>query len=701
MKLLGLLVAAFAVIAVIAGAYTHHSGLYLLAGFSLGAAITTYRSVALGAYLEIFVAIFSIETILFGGLCVVDALGLWPDSLDAVRMQISVADTVALFSILVYASSFIPIVHRTMTIADRYFSIAETTRARIWPFPSYCAPERFVAIGMVVFLVVINQFEVFLSILLSFGQRDFFNALQEYNQGAFWFALFVEYSAVAMVYVAALVVEYVVSSTLTIRWRQWLTGYYAERWLTNHAHYRMNLIGGQADNPDQRISEDIVRFINPDTGELGVYTLSITLISTLSSLVSFSILLWALSRTFTFPGTSIVVPGFLFWCSLLYATIGTGLVHWIGWPLAALSFTRQRFEADFRFALARLREYNEQVALLRGEATENLTLRKRFAAIVHNYFEIIALRKRMTAFQRTFDQVSVIIPYVVAAPFYFAKKITLGVLSQTARAFAEVNGSLTIFVNYYSNLAEFKAVLDRLTSFEESLARVEAQPQTPSRRRVAEQTFDLYDMVVRLPDGRPILSDVNIKLGQNESVLVKGPSGSGKSTLFRAIAGIWPYASGTISIPENASLMVLPQKPYLPIGTLRDAVAYPSEADTYDRAAIEDVLRDVKLEGLIEKLDVEDNWTQRLSGGEQQRVAIARAILAKPDWLLLDEATAAMDIALERAVYETIARRLPFTTIVSNAHRETLDDHHDRHLAMHEIGDGRFAVKESRLVAAQ
>lgn len=704
MKLLGIFVAAFSVAIGVIALRAHHHGLFLLAGFGIAAAATTYRSEGVGSYLKILIAMFSVEIILFGSIATAVDIGLWPDMLDDFRMPISGAVTVAMFSILVYAVSFVPSVKKIMAIADQYFDVTDQTTARIWPFPAFKAKENTVAKAMVVFLVALNQLEVLFSLLISFVSRDLFNALQEYNAGSFWKALLISFPVLAFPYIAALVIEYVVSSTLIVRWREWLTGHYTRRWLDNHNHYNMSLVGAQADNPDQRISEDVYYFIDPTqggaTGGVGTYTFTIQLISQLSSLVTFSILLWTLSSTFTMPGTSIVVPGFLFWCALIYAVIGTALIHWIGWPLSGLSFTRQRFEADFRFALARLREYGEQVALLAGEETEKAVLHKRFAAIVKNYYEIVSCRKRMRAFSETYNQITPFIPYIVAAPFYFAKKITLGVLTQTARAFGEVNQSLTIFVNYYINLADYVSVVNRLSSFEASLANGDKLIAKPGREVHPTDTgFALRDFTVGLPDGREILSGVTLDLTAKQSVLLTGPSGSGKSTLFRAVSGVWPYTSGAIDVPKDATFMVLPQRPYLPIGTLMAVVSYPALGNAYDAALVRSVLADVKLSDLVDKLDIEDNWTQRLSGGEQQRLAVARAILARPDWLLLDEATSAMDLDLEEAIYAMIAERLPHTTIISNAHRESLVAHHNRILGMMDVGEGRFTPRDRELLA--
>jgi putative ATP-binding cassette transporter len=480
------------------------------------------------------------------------------------------------------------------------------------------------------------------------------------------------------VLVASLVIEFVVSSYLVIRWRRWLTHYYISHWLEGHTHYRMSLIGNMTDNPDQRISEDVARFIDGG-GEggsfgYGVYNYSIMLISTLSSLVSYAILLWGISANFTFPGTDFRLPGLLFWVALTYAALGTLITHLIGRPLVQIMFNRQKVEADFRFSLARLREYGEQVALLNGEKAEASALRIRFAALIANYIEMINLRKKLTAFTGFYGQISPIIPYAFSAPFYFLGKITLGTMNQTAGAFGQVDGALNFFVSYYASLAGFKAVLDRLTSFD---AAIEATQATDGIQvETGAPAPALRETTVCLPSGRALLQGVNLTLTEGRNLLVTGPSGAGKSTLFRAMAGVWPFGSGEVARPAEGRMLLLPQRPYIPMGTLRQAVIYPTDPDFHPDSAIEAALIDARLPHLTAKLDETDNWTQRLSGGEQQRLAIARAVLAGPDWLLLDEATAALDEETEAAIYAMLADRLPNTTLVTIGHRSTLAAFH-------------------------
>ncbi|MDQ6702981.1 MAG: ABC transporter ATP-binding protein/permease [Pseudomonadota bacterium] len=702
MRLLAVLVSLFAAAAAVVSLKTGDNIVLLLAGVGFLCAFTTYRSRTISTFLQIFAAIFAAETVIFGTVFLTAQTGLWPASLEEYELPESLPLTVAIFGILVHAISFIPVVRSMTRIADRYFDTSHETRARIWPFPAFAAPERRVAIAMVVLLVVINQMEVGVSVRLSFFSRDMYNALENKDAAAFWTQILFVFTPWAFFDVGAHVLEYVVQSTLIIRWRRSLTGNYVSRWLDRHAHYRISLAGGTADNPDQRISEDINRFIDGGQTGYGIYSFSIALISTLSSLVSFAIVLWDLSANFTLPYTTIAVPGFLFWVALIYASIGTLVTHLIGRPLVALYFTQQRYEADFRFSLARLREYAEQIALLSGERTEKASLKTRFAAIVTNYFRIVACRKNLIVATSTYGQLSQIIPYLIVAPFFFEGKVTLGIMMQTARGFLSVQSALDFFVNYYVYLAEFKAVLDRLTSFDLAIETAKTPGFAPKASAgTARKNLDVEELNLRLPDGREIVEGANLRFAANEPVVLTGPSGSGKSTFFRTISGIWPYADGAIALPADAKLLLLPQRPYIPIGTLRAAAIYPANSGRYDDAAILEALHAAKLGDFAGQLDVEDNWPQRLSGGEQQRLAIARAILAKPDWLFLDEATSAMDEAMEAEIYEILAKILPGTTIVSIGHSASLAQFHKRHIEMRPSDPGIFTPAEVECKAAE
>ncbi len=700
MKLLGIIVAIVgALTAVVAIASDHHI-LLLLAAFSLIAAFTTFRSVGISTFLQVLIVFFSVETALLSLVVYVNAFGFWPDSLDSVRVPSTVVMTVALFSITCYLTSYIPVARKTLAITDRYFRAEDPIRIPLGFGLGIAMRERTLAAGAIMFIILLNQVEVYFSVVISFASKSISDALQSYNAPAFWHALLIELPLYLVPYLTALLVEFLAGNTLSIRWRRWLTQDYSRRWLQHHNHYGMMLAGVGTDNPDQRIQEDIPRFIDGGQfGGLGVYNFSINLIASLSSLVSFSIILWALSAHLTVPGTSVHIPGFLLWCAILYAILGTGATAIIGRPLAVLAFARQHYEANLRFGLARLREYSEQIALLFGEATENSILIDRFASIVRNFYSIMFVKAFLSTFVQFFNQISIFIPYIILGPFYFARTATLGDLAQARYGFGSVNESLTFFITYYSSLADFKSVLDRLTTFDTSLNAVPAPSAITRTQPVTGRDFVLSGVSIRLPDGKSLSAPLSLRLAANENVLLSGPSGSGKSTLFRAISGVWPYRDGVVEVPDGASVMVLPQKPYLPVGTLIAAVSYPSPVGTYPLAAIEAVLVDVGLPRLVEHVDLDDNWTQRLSGGEQQRLAIARAILAKPTWLLLDEATAAMDTKLEGAIYELLARRLPGTTLVSIAHRSTIETYHARHLTMHQAADSGFTLDDAKVAA--
>lgn len=683
MRILGLAVAAFAFLALALGITGGKNGLIFLGAVGALLAFTTMQAPKISSFLRIFAAIFATEYVAFGAITTLAGRGFWPEALGGFVPPDSLPVTVGIFGLLVYAISFIPVIRSIMAIADRYFDGDDRTTARVWPFAKFQMNEQVLARIMVVFLIVVNQAQVAMSVRLSFFNRDWFNAIQEKNEAAFWSLLFTVFLFWATIYITSAVIEYVVESYLLIRWRRWLTARYTGDWLDDGVHYRMTLAGAATDNPDQRISVDIREFVDQ------TYRFSIRLLSQVSSLVSFSIILWLNSSNFTIPYTDIVLPGFLFWIALIYAALGTIIAHLIGRSLISLNFNQQRYEADFRFALARLREYGEQVALLDGEKTEKQALMGRFGEVIRNFLRIVSLRKKLTAFTAGYGQISVIIPYVVAAPFYFAGKVQFGILTQTAGAFGRVEGALSFFVESYVYLAEYKAVIDRLVSFDEAIARGRALGSVPphiARNGSQDGTIALDNVALSLPNGQPLVkADIDFRPG--ETALISGPSGSGKSTMLRAVAGIWPFGQGDIGVPHEARVMLLPQRPYLPIGSLRAAVAYPESEGHYSDAEIVAALQAVGLPRLAETLDEEAVWAQRLSGGEQQRVAMARALLLKPDWLFLDEATSALDEPSEQALYGVLKERLPDATLVSIGHRSTLNAIHARHIKLEREGE--------------
>jgi putative ATP-binding cassette transporter len=448
-------------------------------------------------------------------------------------------------------------------------------------------------------------------------------------------------------------------------------------WLQDRAYYRLQLLDKGTDNPDQRIADDLNIFVDL------TLTLALGLLSAVVTLVSFIGILWAISGALTVFGVS--VPGYMVWVALVYAVVGTWLAHVIGRPLIKIGFEQQRYEANFRFSLVRLRENAEGVALYRGEASELQNFRAGFRDVITIWWAKMLKTKQLGWFQSFYGQVAIIFPFLVASPRFFSGAMPLGGIFQIASAFGQVQGALSWFLNSYTAFANWKATVDRLTGFAESLERVRADSDRLDGDRVEGETAELSldGMSLALPQGQSLLGPTSLSLKPGESVLVSGPSGAGKSTLFRALGGIWPYWKGRIGLPKGAKLLFLPQKPYLPIGTLKDAVSYP-DASHYPDEALKDVLSAVGLAHLGGDLERHENWAQVLSGGEQQRLAFARALLNKPDWLFLDEATASLPEEAQNALYRLLRERLPRTTVVSIGHRESLAAHHARRLVWRE-----------------
>jgi putative ATP-binding cassette transporter len=526
---------------------------------------------------------------------------------------------------------------------------------------------------------------VAINVMLNQWNNRFYNALQERNWDAFVSELGF-FCILAATYIVLAVYQLYLNQWLQIRWRRWMTQHYLDRWLAGANHYRMQLLGDAADNPDQRIAEDINMFIDR------TLSISVGLLSAIVTLFSFVVILWTLSAAAPLHlfGASFAIPGYLVWAALLYAAVGTTLTHLIGWPLISLNFRQQRFEADFRFNLVRVRENSEQIALLGGETAERERLLDRFGYVVGNFLLIMQRTKQLTFLTSGYTQISIIFPFIVISPAYFSGAVQLGGLMQTASAFTSVQKALSFFVEAYRALAEWRAVIARLDGFniaaERAQAAATATPAITVSAREGRDRVEIDDLLVRLPEGTALIAANDIAIAAGERVLLTGPSGAGKSTLLRAIAGTWPFGAGTIRVPKGAKLMALPQRPYFPIGTLAAAVTYPAEPGTFGVDTLAEIITAVGLPALAGRLTEEAHWNRMLSLGEQQRLGIARAILQAPDYLFLDEATASLDEAAEAALYRLLNTRLRRTTIVSIGHRSTLAAFHRRGLVLERDG---------------
>lgn len=568
--------------------------------------------------------------------------------------------------------------------------------------PYFSSEEKWKARALLAAIVALNLAAVYMLVLLNEWNRGFYDALQNKDQPVFWRELGrFTYLAFALIVIA--VYRFYLTQLLQLRWRNWMTAHYLDRWLSNKAFYQLELarFSKQADappdNPDQRIAEDLNLFTGDTVG------LTMGLMNAVVTLVSFVGILWGLSGSFTFDfnGGSYVIPGFMVWMAVAYALAGSVLTHYIGRPQIALNFRQQRYEADFRHHLIRVREYSESIALDRGEPVERTQLGGRFTTLLGNYLSLIKARKRLIWFNTFYGQAAVVFPFIVAAPRFFSGAIQLGELMQISSAFGRVQDSLSWFVDNYSSLAAWRATTDRIISFEESFQALQRAELAHTQDATQSDHLNVDDLHIALPGQVALLSGSGLTLSAGDTLLVKGPSGSGKSTLFRALAGIWPWAKGRLHLPADfdARVMFLPQKPYFPNGPLRTALAYPATPERYSDAELQQALRDALLPRLADELDREDTWGQKLSGGEQQRLAIARALLKKPRWLFVDEGTSALDEAAEATLYQRLRALVAEQdgALISIAHSPAVGAFHAQQWTLEDSagGESRF-----RLVAS-
>lgn len=535
--------------------------------------------------------------------------------------------------------------------------------------------ERNKAFLLLIAIVALTLGIVYMLVLLNQWNNSFYSALQNYETDKLFDEL-IHFSWLAAIYIILSVYSYVLQQTLILNWRRWMTNRFIDIWLKNRTYYHLQMFGKDTDNPDQRISEDVRLFVEM------TLSFAIGILKAFCTFASFAFVLYKLSGSleFTFMGREWSIDGYMFWAALIYSVIGTWVTHLVGKKLVQLNFVQQRYEADFRFSMIRLRENAENVAFYRGEQQESGVFKERFTLLLDNFWRLVTKHKQLIWLNSGYSQIAIIFPFVVAMNRYLSKEITLGGLMQVVNAFGSVQTSLSYFIDVYASLAQWKAVVLRLTYFGRHMHEVSSEADKfHVDRFVTAKVVSADGLQVNLPDGTSLLKEISFTLEPGQNVLIRGVSGSGKSTLLRAISGIWPFVEGRISLPDTKDLMFIPQRPYLPLGTLRNALLYPGTRTISDEHLLT-LMEQCEIGYLSDKLDVVGDWSHVLSIGEQQRLAFVRAHVQQPLWLFLDEATSALDETTEAKMYMQLGSRLPNTTVVSIGHRSTLNKYHQKAL---------------------
>jgi putative ATP-binding cassette transporter len=681
------------------GAYLGNAPIYLpvLAALVVGALLLCdglpQRQTRVPMVMRFLIGLFALSFVIFGLILWAASASVVPDDLVAYLPQSGSSIIAAILVFLNLAICYIPLFREIIDLVNPYFERHQGPRVRVLGLG---LREDTIAKLFLAFIVILNVIQVYLTVIFNFWNNRFYTAMQDKNQPAFWGEL-AFFGIVATFWITRGLIELFATEFFKVRWRRWMTDRYVGQWLSNKTHYKLAVTGHQSDNPDQRISEDVRDFI--DKG----FDFYINIFNTILTLYAFVQILWMISNEFPYSvaGFDLVnIPGYLVWGALIVSVIVTFGSHYLGRPLVGLFFQKQRLEADFRYALVRVRENSEQIALLDGEGVERTGLADNFQRVFRNTIDIVIRRIKLGCFNLAYSQALNVLPFVFLAPAYFATaSMKLGALTQTSEAFGNVQQSFSFFITNYRDLAEFKSMVNRLTNFDKAIKHAEesAVGGIELIAGAANAMVSSQGLNVNLPTGKKLIQNATVSFPKGVSTLVTGPSGSGKTTLFRAIAGIWPFGSGKINAPADENIMLLPQQTYMPLGTLRAALTYPLPDTAFSQEVIEAALEQVGLGNFTARLDTSENWAGVLSGGEKQRVSIVRALLRKPAWLFLDEATSALDEKSEGDLYRLLREALPGATIVSIGHRASLAAYHERRLAV--VKDNESAHIEEQPVA--
>jgi putative ATP-binding cassette transporter len=546
--------------------------------------------------------------------------------------------------------------------------------------PYFRSEDRLRAWGLLAGVIGSELFVVYVAVAVTEWNAAFFNGIEKRDWDAVQFQLLV-FLLITLGAILSGMGQYWFGQTLIIRWREWMTKRYVDLWMAEGRHYRIRFVDQSVDNIHLRIANDVLMFIRL-THELGTGFLN-----ALVSLASFTILLWGISAMAPLPlfGVDFSFPGYLIVLAIGYAALGTMIAHLIGKPLIPLNFMQQRYESDFRFAIARVQDHAESVALMGGERVERGELRHRFAALVRNWVALVRRQNGLNGFIFGYYHVSTVFPVLVVTPAYLIGAIPLGVMMQASLAFQKVESAFAFVATSYAKIAEWKASMDRVAQFEEAMGTVDVPGPAGADIAIAAGAgvgMTVDDLTVRLGNGEPIATMNKLATDPGEQLLVRGPSGAGKSALFRALAGIWPLGQGTVRLPEGARVLALPQRPYFPLGTLRQALTYPTPCAEVDDIEVRNAMAAAGLSHLADRLDEEAEWNTMLSGGEQQRVGFARALIHRPTVLLLDEAVSTLEDTEARDLYRLLTDMLPECMVISTGRSASLVGLHHRVIEM-------------------
>lgn len=544
---------------------------------------------------------------------------------------------------------------------------------KVLAIPFWKTKERYKVGVYLLIALACDLINVYTTARLSDWSRDFFNSLQSRNLEEFMTQLGILCILASVSLVLFANQKFFCSKAILI-WRRWLSAHYVNRWLSSKCYYRETGLGN-LDNPDQRIAQDLQLF------PALTINMIFDFIDSIGSLGVFSVILWKLSDQYIILGYH--VPGSLLWIAIAFVIVGTYFTHLIGKPLINLEKQSQKIEADYRYGLMRIRDNAKAIGAYGGELYEEKSLSERFKHVYTVWINMYIKRRHMNYFHSGYTQLSAYVPYIVAAPQYFAGAFQMGEIMQTVQAFGGVRVALSWFIFNYSSLAEWKATVDRLIQFENAIRKSERQKNFTVKESDEEKLL-LKDIELILPDGKKLAYIPKLEIKKGEHVALSGPSNAGKSTLLYTIKGLWGYGKGTIEKPKGKAIF-LSQNPYLPIGTIAQVLTYPDEKLKLQDKDVLHALEKVKLDHLKGKIHEFNNWELILSGGEQQRLALARIWVQNPDWVYMDESLSATDIECRNEILKNIEKDFPNITIFAIHHDEKVNPFYDRDLKWEEL----------------